>query len=77
MLTTGIIPKDIEKSKKYGFVHRACQYKLICDVLYMQGDELILRQVPWNKELYRVFEDNHEGPCNGHFALEITLHKIL
>ena len=28
-LLTGIVPKTIEKSKKYGFVRRANKYKLI------------------------------------------------
>ena len=77
VLLTGIIPKTIEKSKKYGFVRRASKYKLIADVLYMQGADLVLRRVPWKEELYKVLEENHEGACGGHFALKITLHKIL
>ena len=76
-LLTGIIPEDIQKSKKYGFVRRASKYKLIGDVLYMKGADLVLRRVPWREELYRVLEENHEGACGGHFALKITLHKIL
>ena len=76
-LLTGVIPKVIEKVKKYGFVRRACKYKLIGDTLYMQGADLVLRRVPWKEELYRVLEENHEGACGGHFALKITLHKIL
>ncbi|WP_447383769.1 hypothetical protein, partial [Streptococcus pneumoniae] len=64
-LLTGIIPKDIEKSKKYGFVRRASKYKLIGDVLYMKGADLVLRRVPWREELYRVLEENHEGACGG------------
>ena len=43
----------------------------------MQGADLVLRRVPWNEELYKVLEENHEGACGGHFALKITLHKIL
>ncbi|MCO5606023.1 hypothetical protein L7F22_060210 [Adiantum nelumboides] len=76
-LLKGIIPKDIQKSKKYGFVRRASKYKLIGDVLYMKGTDLVLRRVPWWEELYRVLEENHEGACGRHFALKITLHKIL
>ena len=76
-LLTGIIPKDFEKSKKYGFVRRASKYKLIGDTLYMQGADLVLRRVPWKEELYKVLEENHEGACGGHFAFKITLHKIL
>ena len=76
-LLTGIIPKVIEKAKKYGFVRRACKYKLIGDTLYMKGADLVLRRVPWKEELYRVLEENHEGACGGHFAFKITLHKIL
>ena len=34
-LLTGIIPQAIEKTKKYGFVHRASKYKMIGDVLYI------------------------------------------
>ena len=45
-LLTGVIPKVIEKAKKYGFVHRACKYKLIGDTLYMKGDDLVMRCVP-------------------------------
>ena len=37
-LLIGIIPKNIEKSKKYGFVRRSSKYKLIGDVLYMKGE---------------------------------------
>ena len=43
---TSIIPQAIEKAKKYGFVHRASKYRLIGDVLYMQGADLVLRHVP-------------------------------
>ncbi|RXY01668.1 hypothetical protein DD576_30370, partial [Klebsiella pneumoniae] len=53
-LLTGIIPKEIQKSKKYGFVRRAYRYKLIGDVLYMKGADIVLRRVPWWEELYRV-----------------------
>ncbi|MCO5578412.1 hypothetical protein L7F22_032254 [Adiantum nelumboides] len=43
----------------------------------MKGTDLVLRRVPWREDLYRVLEENHEGACGGHFALKITLHKIL
>ena len=76
-LLTGLVPKTFDKAKKYGFIRRAYKYKLIGDTLYMQGDDLVLRRVPWKEELYRVLEENHEGACGGHFALKITLHKIL
>ena len=67
-LLTGIIPQAIGKTKKYGFVRRASKYKLIGDVLYMQGADLVLRCLPWKEELYRDLEENHEGACGGHFA---------
>ena len=76
-LLTGVIPKVIEKAKKYGFLRRAYKYKLIGDTLYMKGADLVLRRVPWKEELYRILEENHEGPCGGHFSFKITLHKIL
>ncbi|MCO5597162.1 hypothetical protein L7F22_051238 [Adiantum nelumboides] len=76
-LLTGVVPKDIEKPKKYGFLRRDYKYKLIGDVLYMLGADLVLRRVPWKEELYKVLEENHEGACGGHFALKISLHKIL
>ena len=76
-LLTGQIPEEVEKLKKYGFVRKANRYTLIGDVLYMQGADLILRRVPWKEELYKILEENHEGSCGGHFALKITLHKIL
>ncbi|MCO5548625.1 hypothetical protein L7F22_002085 [Adiantum nelumboides] len=76
-LLTGVVPKDIEKPKKYGFLRRAYKYKLIGDGLYMLGADKVLRRVPWKEELYKVLEENHEGACGGHFALKITLHKIL
>ncbi|MCO5554568.1 hypothetical protein L7F22_008098 [Adiantum nelumboides] len=76
-LLTGVVPKDIEKPKKYGFLRRAYKYKLIGDVLYMLGADMVLRRVPWKEELYKVLEENHEGACGGLFALKITLHKIL
>ena len=76
-LLTGLIPKEVENSKKYGFVHRASKCKLIGNVLYMKEANLVLRRVPWKEELYKVLEENHEGACGVHFALKITLHKIL
>ena len=76
-LLTGIFPEGIEKAKKYNFVRRASRYKMIGDVLYMRGADLVLRRVPWKEELYRVLEENHEGACGGHFAFKITLQKIL
>ncbi|MCO5586261.1 hypothetical protein L7F22_040200 [Adiantum nelumboides] len=76
-LLTGVVPKDIEKPKKYGFLRRAYKYKLIGDILYMLGVDLVLRRVPWKEELYEVLEENHDGGCGGYFALKITLHKIL
>ena len=76
-LLTGIIPSNVEKAKRYGFVRRASKYTLIGDVLYMRGADLVLRCVPWKEELYKVLEENHEGNCGGNFALKITLHKIL
>ena len=76
-MLTSIIPQAIEKSKRYGFVHTTSKYRLIGDVLYMKGAHLVLRHVPWKEELYKVLEENHEGACGGHFAMKITLHKIL
>ena len=76
-LLTGIVPKNIEKARKYGFMRRAYNYKLIGDTLYMRGADLVLRRVPWKEELYRILEENHEGAHGGHFSFKITLHKIL
>ena len=73
-LLTGIVPKNIEKARKYGFMCRAYNYKLIGDTLYMRGADL--ERVPWKEELYRILEENHEGACGGHFSFKITLHKI-
>ena len=53
-LLTGIIPGDVEKHKKYGFVRRSKKYMLMDDVLYMRGADCVLRCVPW-KESYRKF----------------------
>ena len=76
-LLTGVIPNVIEKAKRYGFVRRASKYKLIGDILYMLGADLVLMRVPWKEEIYKVLEENHEGACGGHFSFKITLHKIL
>lgn len=76
-LLTGELPKGIDASKKYVFVKKASRYKVINDVLFMKGADRVLRRVPWKEEIYRVFEENHEGACGGHFAVKITLHKIL
>jgi len=38
---------------------------------------MILQRVPWKKEVYCILGASHEGACGGHFALKITLHKIL
>ena len=70
-MLAGIIPQEIEKSRKYGFLRRASHS------LYMKGADLVLQRVPWKEELSRVLEENHEGACGGHFAFKITLQKIL
>ena len=42
-LLTGVVPKTLNKAKKYGFIRRARKYKLIGDTLYMKGADLVLR----------------------------------
>ena len=59
-LLTRIVPKNIEKARKYGFMRRAYNYKLIGDTLYMRGADLVLRRVPWKEELYKILEENLE-----------------
>ncbi|MCO5598101.1 hypothetical protein L7F22_052192 [Adiantum nelumboides] len=76
-LQTGLLPAELEKSKKYAFLRRAKKYMLVGDSLYMKGADLVMRRVPWKEEIYMVLEENHEGSCGGHFASKITLHKIL
>ncbi|MCO5581829.1 hypothetical protein L7F22_035718 [Adiantum nelumboides] len=76
-LQTGLLPAELEKSKKYAFLHRAKRYMLVGDSLYMKGADLVMRRVPWKEEIYKILEENHEGSCGGHFASKITLHKIL
>ncbi|MCO5570045.1 hypothetical protein L7F22_023759 [Adiantum nelumboides] len=76
-LQTGLLPAELEKSKKYAFLRRAKRYMLVGDSLYMKGADLVMRRVPWKEEIYKVLEENHEGSCGGHFASKITLHKIL
>ncbi|MCO5551876.1 hypothetical protein L7F22_005382 [Adiantum nelumboides] len=76
-LQTGLLPTELEKSKKYAFLRRAKRYMLVGDSLYMKGADLVMRRVPWKEEIYKVLEENHEGSCGGHFASKITLHKIL
>ncbi|MCO5614809.1 hypothetical protein L7F22_069093 [Adiantum nelumboides] len=44
-----------------GLLKKASKYKLIGDVLYMKGADLVLRRVPWREELYRMSKENHEG----------------
>ena len=76
-MLTGIIPQAVEKTKKYGFVHRSSKYKLIGDVLYMQGADLVLRRVPWKEGLEKVLKENHEGACGEHFCIEDHLTQEL
>ena len=76
-LLTGRLPEDLEKSKKYAFLRKASEYMLVGDVLFMKGTHLILRRVPWKEEIYRILEESHEGSCGGHYAVKITLHKVL
>ncbi|MCO5591085.1 hypothetical protein L7F22_045062 [Adiantum nelumboides] len=76
-LQIGLLPTELEKSKKYAFLRRAKRYMLVGDSLYMKGADLVMRRVPWKEEIYKVLEENHEGSCGGHFASKITLHKIL
>ena len=59
-----------------GFGRRACKCKLIGDTLDKKGANLVLRHAPRKEEPYKVLEENH-GACGGHFALKITLHRIL
>ncbi|MCO5603301.1 hypothetical protein L7F22_057450 [Adiantum nelumboides] len=76
-LQTGLLPTELEKSKKYAFLRRAKRYMLVGDSLYMKGADLVMRRVPWKEEIYKVLEESHEGSCGGHFASKITSHKIL
>ncbi|MCO5602837.1 hypothetical protein L7F22_056976 [Adiantum nelumboides] len=76
-LQTGLLPAELEKSKKYAFLRRAKRYVFVGDSLYMKGADLVMQRVPWKEEIYKVLEENHEGSCGGHFASKITLHKIL
>ncbi|MCO5586148.1 hypothetical protein L7F22_040087 [Adiantum nelumboides] len=76
-LQIGLLPTELEKSKKYAFLRRAKRYMLVGDSLYMKGVDLVMRRVPWKEEIYKVLEEKHEGSCGGHFASNITLHKIL
>ncbi|MCO5579087.1 hypothetical protein L7F22_032939 [Adiantum nelumboides] len=76
-LQTGLLPTELDKSKKYAFLRRAKRNMLVGDSLYMKGAELVMRRVPWKEESYKVLEENHEGSCGGHFSSKITLHKIL
>ena len=50
-LLTGVIPVDLPSSKKYAFFRRARKYKMLEDVLYMKGNDLVLRRVPWKEEI--------------------------
>ncbi|MCO5584216.1 hypothetical protein L7F22_038140 [Adiantum nelumboides] len=43
-LLPGVVSNDIEKPKKYGFLRRAYKYKLIGDVLYMLGADLVFEK---------------------------------
>ncbi|MCO5564044.1 hypothetical protein L7F22_017700 [Adiantum nelumboides] len=76
-LLTGILPEGLLSSKKYAFMRNAKKYKMLDDVLYMKGSDLILYRVPCKEEIYKILEENHEGSCGGHFAMKIMLHKIL
>ncbi|MCO5561428.1 hypothetical protein L7F22_015049 [Adiantum nelumboides] len=43
-LQTGLLPTELEKSKKYAFLRPAKRYMLVGDSLYMKGDELVMRR---------------------------------
>ncbi|MCO5566817.1 hypothetical protein L7F22_020498 [Adiantum nelumboides] len=64
-LQTGLLPTELEKSKKYAFLRRAKRYMFVGDSLYMKGADLVMRRVPWKEEIYKVLEENHEakGKC--------------
>ncbi|MCO5599977.1 hypothetical protein L7F22_054084 [Adiantum nelumboides] len=76
-LLIGILPEGLLSSKKYAFMRNPKKYKMLDDMLYMKGSDLVLRCVPWKEEIYKILEENHEGSCGGHFAMKIMLHKIL
>ena len=76
-LLQGRLPEGMDKSKKYGFLRRASKFMMLDDILFMKGSDMVLRKVPWKEEIYTILEANHEGSCGGHFAMKITLHKIL
>ena len=76
-LIIGEVSLEVPKHQRYMFV-KACElYRLIGDVLYMQGSDMILRRVPWHDEILHILEFNHEGVCGGHFAFKTMLRKIL
>ncbi|MCO5554991.1 hypothetical protein L7F22_008530 [Adiantum nelumboides] len=76
-LQTGLVPTELEKSKKYTFLRRAQRCMLVGDSLYMKGADLVMRRISWKEEIYKFLEENHENSCGGHFASKITLLKIL
>lgn len=76
-LQTGECPKNMERIQRHRLARKSLPYQLIGDDLYHKGKDLILRRVPYVKEIKRILESCHDGVCGGHFAQEITSTKIL
>ena len=76
-LHSGECPKNMERVQRHRLVKKSLSYQLIGDDLYHKGKDLILRRVPYVREIDKILESCHDGVCGGHFAQEITSRKIL
>ena len=77
-LHSGECPKNMEfqSPKLHRLVKKSLSYQLIGDDLYHKGKDLILRRVPYVREIDKILESCHDGVvCGGHFAQEITSRK--
>ena len=75
-LHSGECPKNMERVQRHRLVKKSLSYQLIGDDLYHKGKDLILRRVPYVREIDKILESCHDGVCGGHFAQEITSRKF-
>lgn len=67
-MITGIVPTNLETHKKYSLSRRSKKSH--------EGCRFSIEESPLEGKNLRILEDNCEKTCGGHFAFEITLHKV-
>jgi len=70
-------PSHLDHTKKRALRLKAKQYQLINDVLFRKNYDSILLRCLEKAEAEIFLQELHDGPAGGHYAGDVTAHKIL